>query len=112
MHFTRKLWATSFLLKQRAKSMSGLEIIRFRTTATETSQILATLRHLLDQTKKEKSCDEIKMYQRTFVDTDLSIFIYHSNPMVEKGGSSLGLRITSALQEFGMVNHTTWSEFY
>ena len=89
--------------------MNWVEVIRFRTT-TETSPLLVELQHLLDQAKKEKSCDEIKIYQRTLVDTDLSIIIFHNNPLVDKNGSSLGLRIASALDEFGMVNHTAWSE--
>lgn len=90
--------------------MNWVEVIRFRTTATETSQLLVELQNLLTQAKKEKSCDEIKIYQRTFVNTELSIIIFHNNPIVEKNGSSLGLRIASALHEFGMVNHTAWSE--
>ncbi len=90
--------------------MSWQEVIHIRTTARDTKQLLIIVQHLVDEAKKEGSCKEIKMYRRALVDTDLSILLYHDSSKVGKNGSPLGLRMAAALKEFGMVNHTAWSE--
>jgi hypothetical protein len=44
------------------------------------------------------------------IDTDFSIHLFHDSKKVEKSGSPLGLRLASALKEFGLVNHSIWIE--
>lgn len=81
-----------------------------RITERETEKFVPIVQQLVGEAVEEGSCREIKMYGRVLVDTDLSILLYHDTIKIEENGSSLGLRITSALKEFGMVNHTTWFE--
>ena len=90
--------------------MNWFEVIHLRITERETEKFVPIVQQLVDEAVKEGSCREIKMYRRALVDTDLSILLYHDTIKIEKNGSSLGLRIASALKEFGMVNHTTWFE--
>ena len=90
--------------------MNWLEVIHLRTTAADTEPLFAILQQLIGEAEKEGSCREIKMFRRALVDTDVSLLLDHDTSMVEKNGSSLGLRIASALKDFGMVNHTVWSE--
>jgi len=90
--------------------MSWLEVIHLRSTAQKTEKLLNIVQHLVADAKKEGSCRKIKMYRRVLVGTDLSIILYHDTIKEDKNGSSLGLRMVSALKEFGMVNHTVWSE--
>ncbi len=90
--------------------MSWFEVIHLRTTERETEKIVPIIQQLVGEAVEEGSCQEIKMYRRALVDTDLSILLYHDTIKIEKNGSSLGLRIASALKDYGMVNHTTWLE--
>lgn len=83
-----------------------------RITERETKKIVPIVQQLVCEAVEEGSCREIKMYRRALVDTDLSILLYHDTIKMEKNGSSLGLRITSALKDYGMVNHTTWLEVH
>ncbi len=89
--------------------MSWLEVIHFRATARQTEQLLPIVQQLVGEAQQEGSCKEIKVYRRALVDTDLYISLYHDTSKVEKDGSSLGLRMASALKELGMANHTVWS---
>ncbi len=90
--------------------MSWFEVIHLRTTTRETVQLVPIIQQLIGEAEEEGFCREIKMYRRALVDTDLSVLLYHDALNVEKNGSSLGLRMASALKEFGMVNHTAWVE--
>ncbi len=90
--------------------MSWLEVIHLRSAAQETKKLLTTVQHLVADAEKEGSCRKIRMYRRILVSTDLSIILHHDTSKEDKSGSSLGLRMVSALKEFGMVNHTVWSE--
>lgn len=81
-----------------------------RSTANEIEQLLPIIQQMISQAEKEGFCREIKMYRRALVDTDLSILLHHDALNVEKNGSSLAIRMTSALKVFGMVNHTAWCE--
>lgn len=92
--------------------MRWFEVIHLRITERETENLLPVVRQLVDEARKEGSCQEITMYRRVLVDTDLSILLFHETPKVEKEGSSLGLRIAAALREYGMVKHMTWLEVY
>ena len=78
----------------------------------ETEQIVLIVQQLAGEALEDRSCRDVKMYRRALVDNDLSIILYHDTIKMKKNGSSLGLRITSALKEFGMVNHMTWFEVH
>lgn len=92
--------------------MSWFEVIHLRVTEPETEKIIPIVQQLVGEAVEEGSCREIKMYRRALVDTDLSILLYHDTKKIEKNGSSLGLRITSALKDYGMVHHMTWLEVH
>ncbi len=90
--------------------MQWVEVIQLRITKRDTERIVSTVQRLAGESIQEDSCQKVKMYRRILVNTDLSILLFHDITAVEKSGSSLGLRISSALKEFGMVNHHTWLE--
>jgi len=92
--------------------MNWIEVIHLRITERETEKFVPIVQQLVGEAVEEGSCREIKMYRRALVDTDLSILLYHDTIKMEKNGSSLGLRISSALKEYGMVNHMTWFEVH
>ncbi|MFW2368929.1 MAG: hypothetical protein ACN4GW_21135 [Desulforhopalus sp.] len=90
--------------------MKWVEVIHMRITKRDIEGIVPIVQKLAGEAIKESSCQEIKMYRRALVNTDLSILLFHDTMEMEKSGSPLGLRINSALKEFGLVNHNTWFE--
>ncbi len=89
--------------------MSWLEVIHLRMTDRQKEQCTLTVQHLVNEAKREGVCRKIKLYKRELVDTDLSIHLIYDTQQVEMSGSSLGIRIATALKKFGMINHTVWS---
>ncbi|MBL6993628.1 hypothetical protein, partial [Desulfobacula sp.] len=63
----------------------------------------------LKEVNKEKE-QKLILYRQLDLDTDISIHILHDLIKVENSGSDLGIRIVSALKEFGLVNHNVWVE--
>ncbi|WP_163338905.1 hypothetical protein [Desulfopila sp. IMCC35008] len=90
--------------------MQWVEVIQLRITKPDPEQIIPILQQLAEDASEEDSCQEVHMYRRAHVNTDLSILLWHDILPGAKSESSLGLRISAALKEFGMVNHNTWFE--
>jgi len=53
---------------------------------------------------------EIKVYQHSVVETDLSIYIHWKTESGSQNKSPLGMRISSALKPLGLLNHSVWFE--
>ncbi|MBW2034844.1 MAG: hypothetical protein JRI94_14910, partial [Deltaproteobacteria bacterium] len=62
------------------------------------------------ETDKRNGLKEIKLYCHASIDTDLSVHLYWEGGDADIHGSALALRLASALEEFGRVNHTVWIE--
>jgi hypothetical protein len=92
--------------------MKWIEVIHLRSTERESAKLMLTVQSLIDEVIDEKSCKKIKMYGRALLDTDLAIQLSHDTKKMEIEGSQLGLRLTHALKEFGMVNHNVWVDIY
>jgi hypothetical protein len=90
--------------------MKWLEIIELRSVYSNQELLESKLQKLFDQLDQERKKQEITAYTRLLIDTDFSIHLSHDSKKVEKNGSPLGLRIASALKEFGSVNHSIWIE--
>ncbi len=67
---------------------------------------------LVNEVYERTAKNTVKAYCRLMVDTDFSIHLFHDSKKVEKSGSPLGLRLASALREFGLVNHSIWIEMH
>jgi len=63
---------------------------------------------LIEEIEKSKRKHVAMAYSRVFIDTDYTIQLFHETKVIEKNGSSLGLRLASALKAFGLVNHSLW----
>ena len=90
--------------------MKWLEIIELRTVDSDRELLESHLQELVQQVDKETQMQTIKTYRRVMLDTDLSIHLFHDSKNVERNGSPLGLRLASSLKEFGLVNHSVWTE--
>ena len=92
--------------------MKWLEIIELRSTGKKRTLLELELQNLISDVNQEAKQQAIKVYSRVIVDTDFSIHLYHDSEKIEKSGSPLGLRLASALKEYGLVNHSVWIEMH
>ncbi len=90
--------------------MKWLETIELRSVDGNRKFLEPQLQKLISEVDKETKKRAIKIYSRVMIDTDFSIHLFHDSNKVENNGSQLGLRIASALKEFGLVNHSIWIE--
>lgn len=92
--------------------MKWLEIIELRSVDSNRELLESQLQKLTNDLDKETKKQAIKAYSRVMIDTDFSIHLFHDSKKVETSGSQLGLRLASALKEFGLVNHSIWIEMH
>ena len=92
--------------------MKWLEIIELRSVDSNRELLESQLQKLINEVDKETKKQAIKAYSRVMIDTDFSIHLFHDSKKRENSGSQLGLRLASALKEFGLVNHSIWIEMH
>jgi len=92
--------------------MKWLEIIELRSAGGNNRLLESQIQKLVDEICKREENNAVKAYYRLMIDTDFSIHLFHNSKKVEKSGSPLGLRLTSALKEFGLVHHSIWIEMH
>ena len=90
--------------------MKWIEIIELRSAGNARKQLETHLQEFLDQVEEKVEKQTVKLYTRMMIDTDLSVHLFHDSSTVENRGSSLGIRLASALKSYGLVNHTIWIE--
>lgn len=90
--------------------MKWIEVIQLRLVDSNRELLKSQLQKLIDEMDKKTKRRAIKSYSRVMIDSDFSIHLFHDSKKVENSGSPLGLRLASALKEFGLVNHSIWIE--
>ncbi|MCD4848612.1 MAG: hypothetical protein K8R76_10535 [Candidatus Aegiribacteria sp.] len=90
--------------------MKWLEIIEFRSVDSDRELMKSQLQDLVNEVNRETRHQKIKVYSHITVETDLRIHLIHDSEKVKASGSRLGLDLTSALKEHGLVNHSAWIE--
>ena len=92
--------------------MKWLEIIELRSAGGNNKLLESQMEKLVNEVYERTAKNTVKTYCRLMVATDFSIHLFHDSKEVEKSGSPLGLRLASALREFGLVNHSIWTEIH
>jgi len=90
--------------------MKWIEIITVRSTGSSSKILALSLQELVNDVVSSANHDRIRIYQRENIETDICVVLFHAMEKLKNKGSSLGLRLVSALREFGSVNHTVWTE--
>ena len=91
-------------------TVKWIEVIQLRATGRDKELLGTELVKLIEENSNTNGEHPIMAYNRVLVDTDFKIQIVHETENVEKNGSPLGIRLVSALESFGMVNHSMWVE--
>jgi hypothetical protein len=90
--------------------MQWLEIIELRSIGSNRKLFESQLETLINEVHTETKNQAFKFYSHAVLDTDFCIHLCHDSRKVENSGSRLGLRLVTALREFGLVNHSIWIE--
>ena len=94
--------------------MKWVEIIALRSPSKINGQFIDELLKGVGEsdspTDTPKHLVEIRVYQHSVVETDLSIHIYWESQPGNQSKSALGLRFSSALRDLGLLNHSVWVE--
>lgn len=90
--------------------MNYLEIIELRSSNKNHEILSEKLTGFIDDMNKEDKNYRVKLYRHLTVENDWSFHIHHQTKINTNSPNQLGLRIASALQEFGLIHHSVWSE--
>jgi hypothetical protein len=88
--------------------MKWVEIIKLRSAGKAPEPLKAFLSAIA--TNGRSGLTEIRIYHHAAWETDWSLHLHWESERPEKNGSALGLRLSQALEEFGLVDHSTWIE--
>ncbi len=87
--------------------MKIVEIIHVRLTAGNPQNLSESIKKSVGP----RSTEEVfTIYRRDKLKTDLAVHIHRKGGDEEKGPSQFGLRLASALKDYGLVEHTIWKE--
>jgi hypothetical protein len=92
--------------------MKWLEIIELRSVDRNRDLLISQLHKLSNEVYQETGKQTVTIYCCVKFKSDFSIHLFHHSKEVEFSGSPLGIRLASALKEFGLVNHSIWAEMY
>ena len=87
--------------------MKLLEIIHLRLAGPRSEALIQEIR---DSVIRHDPKMVIRIYQHAAVETDLAIHIQMAEPTANQVDAELGVRLSTALREYGMVNYTVWIE--
>ena len=90
--------------------MEWLEVIMVRSAGSNVKIMSKTLQDLISDVARRGGSDDIRLFFRENLKTDICIVLFHSGKKTQTGGSPLGLRIVTAFKEVGLVHHTIWDE--
>jgi hypothetical protein len=86
--------------------MAWLEIIELRCDGNLNPHLQLLIDNITEIGQKE----QIRVYHHGSVETDFSIHLQHKTQEFEQAGSPLGFLLAGNLKEYGLVNHSIWSE--
>ncbi|MDJ0780892.1 MAG: hypothetical protein QNJ22_02920 [Desulfosarcinaceae bacterium] len=90
--------------------MKWIEVIMVRSAGSEIRILTKTLKGLMTDVARGAGRDDIRVFHRENLETDICIVLFHRGKKTHTGGSSLGLRIVTELKSVGLVHHTIWNE--
>jgi hypothetical protein len=88
--------------------MKWVEIIKLRSSGEASGPLKAFLSAIAQNT--QRGLVETRIYRHAAWKTDWSLHLQWESEKLEKNGSALGLRLSHALKDFGLVDHSVWIE--
>lgn len=88
--------------------MKWVEIIKLRCAGKAPEPLQAFLTVIAGNA--QPGLTEMRIYRHAAWETDWSLHLHWESGELEQDGSELGLRLSQALKDFGLVDHSTWTE--
>jgi len=90
--------------------MKFLEIIQIRSTSGQQDNLLPMLKGLFREVAEQNGLIGLNIYSHLQLKGDLSLHLAWERSAALLQGSPLGLRLSQALKEYGLINHNVWKE--
>ena len=90
--------------------MKKLEIITLRSTRNIPTLVISELLRQIEKADPAERPEGIRIYHHVGVDSDLSMHIHWNSEAGSERKSPLGLMLSHALRDYGLLNHTLWIE--
>ena len=90
--------------------MKWVEIITLRSPSRINTQFVDELLKEAGKSDAQQHLVEIRTYLHSVVETDLSIHIYWNSERGSQQKTPLGLKLSYALKNLGLLNHSVWVE--
>jgi hypothetical protein len=90
--------------------MRWVEIITLRSPTKINTQFMDELLKEVGKSDTSKHLVDIRIYHHSVVETDLSIHIYWKSEPGSQHKTPLGLKLSYALKNLGLLNHSVWVE--
>ncbi len=88
-----------------------LEIIELRTTGQNRKELEGIFEKLIAEFDAEREKEHIQVYNSLVIESDFAIHLHVLSEDFNSEGSPLGLRMVSALKEYGLVHHNIWCKY-
>jgi len=88
--------------------MKWVEIIKLRSAGKDYEPLKAFLSAIAEN--GQRGLIETRIYRHAAWETDWALHLGWESKGPEKNGSALGLRLSQALEKFGLVDHSVWIE--
>jgi hypothetical protein len=90
--------------------MKWIEIITLRSTSDDLEALDIKSLVVIKGDIRSGKLEQMKIYRRCGMDTDLSVHLRWNTEWVEATGSKIALHLMQLLKENGLVNHSIWRE--
>ena len=87
-----------------------LETIELRTTGQNREKLESVFEKLLAGLNSDAEQEQIQVYNSQVIERDFCIHLHFQAENPNREGSPLGLRMVSALKEYGLIHHNIWCE--
>jgi len=87
-----------------------MEIIEIRVQYKAKQKLEQELKKILTEMENKQMEQPMKVYKRLNMETDYVILLMNQSNEITVKDSQLGIRLSSVLNDYGMVNYSKWKE--
>ena len=87
-----------------------MEIIEIRVQYKAKQKLEQELKKILTEMENKQMEQPMKVYKRLNMETDYIILLMNQSNEITVKDSQLGIRLSSVLNDYGMVNYSKWKE--
>jgi hypothetical protein len=90
--------------------INSMEIIEIRVQYKAKQKLEQELKKILTEMENKQMEQPMKVYKRLNMETDYVILLMNQSNEITVKDSQLGIRLSSVLNDYGMVNYSKWKE--